>query len=249
MNAFARVLGIVLAVAMIALPVVALMNGWIGGERFPLTTLRLASDARRVDAAAVQKIVAPYARQGYFAIDLEQAQRELAGLPWVESAEVSRRWPDVLEVRIHEHRPLALWDETLLLSERGRLYPRAAMGHALPKDLPQLGGDPRQVATVLAFYNRAREWFAPLGVQVHELRQDARGSWSLRLSDGTRVLVGRQAPETRVQRFVELLPKLIAPPGSALERADLRYANGFALKWREPAPSLPPGSALPRKTA
>ena len=35
----------------------------------------------------------------------------------------------------------------------------------------------------------------------------------------------------------------------ALERADLRYANGFALKWREPAHSLPPGSALPRKTA
>lgn len=245
MNAFLRIAGILIAIALIALPVVAVVNGWIGAERFPLTKLRVSSDARHVDDAALQKLLAPYARQGFFAVRLGDAQTALARLPWVEEAEVSKRWPDVLEVHIREHRPLALWDETLLLSERGRLYPRSVMGNALPKGLPQLGGDARRVAEVLAFYNQSRELFAPLGLGVRELRQDARGSWSLRLSDGVQVIVGRFDAESRVRRFAGLLPKLIAPEGRVLQRADLRYANGFALKWSEAASPL----ALPRKTA
>ena len=245
MNAFLRIAGILLAIAVIVLPVVAVVNGWVGTERFPLTKLRVASDARHVDDVELQKVLSPYARQGFFAVRLDDAQAALAKLPWVEEAEVSKKWPDVLEVQIREHRPLALWDETLLLSERGRLYPRSAMGNALPKGLPHLGGDARRVAEVLAFYNQSREMFAPLGLGVRELRQDARGSWSLRLSDGAQVIVGRHDAESRVRRFAELLPKLIAPEGRALQRADLRYANGFALKWSEAASP----TAMPRKTA
>lgn len=245
MNAFLRIAGILLAIALIVLPVAAVVNGWIGAERFPLTKLRVASDARHVDDAELQKVLAPFAKQGFFAVRLDDAQIALAKLPWVEEAEVSKKWPDVLEVKIREHRPLALWDDTLLLSERGRLYPRSAMGDALPKGLPQLGGDARRVAEVLAFYNQSRELFAPLGLGVRELRQDARGSWSLRLSDGAQVLVGRFDAEQRVRRFADLLPKLIAPEGRALQRADLRYANGFALKWSEAASP----TVLPRKTA
>ncbi len=245
MNAFLRIFGILLAIAVIVLPVVAVVNGWIGTERFPLTKLRVASDAKHVDDAELQKVLAPFAKQGFFAVRLDDAQVALAKLPWVEEAEVSKKWPDVLEVHIREHRPLALWDDTLLLSERGRLYPRSAMGDALPKGLPQLGGDARRVAEVLSFYNQSRELFAPLGLGVRELRQDARGSWSLRLSDGAQVIVGRQDAESRVRRFAELLPKLIAPEGRALQRADLRYANGFALKWSEAASP----TVLPRKTA
>lgn len=245
MNVLLRIAAIAIAIALIALPVVAFVNGWIGAERFPLTKLRVSGDMRHVDPAAVQKLLLPYARKGFFAVELDDAQAALARLPWVESAEVSKKWPDVLEVSIHEHRPLALWDEDKLLSERGRIYPRSAMGDALPKGLPQLGGDPRQVAEVLAFYNQTRELFAPIGLGVRELRQDARGSWSLRLSNGAQVLIGRQDAESRVRRFAELMPKLIAPQGRALRRADLRYANGFALQWSE----APSPQAIPRKIA
>ena len=245
MNVLLRIAAIAIAIALIALPVVAFVNGWIGAERFPLTKLRVSGDMRHVDPAAVQNVLLPYARKGFFAVELDDAQAALARLPWVESAEVSKKWPDVLEVRIHEHRPLALWDEDKLLSERGRIYPRSAMGDALPKGLPQLGGDPRQVAEVLAFYNQTRELFAPIGLGVRELRQDARGSWSLRLSNGAQVLIGRQDAESRVRRFAELMPKLIAPQGRALRRADLRYANGFALQWSE----APSPQAIPRKIA
>ncbi|RMH94234.1 cell division protein FtsQ/DivIB [Lysobacter pythonis] len=209
------------------------MNGWIGAERFPLAKLRVTSEFRHVDADELRMTLAPYARQGFFAVRLDAAQAAVEKLPWVESAEVSKKWPDVLEVRIAEHHPFALWGEDLLLSEHGRLYPRASMGDALPKGLPQLDGDPRRVREVVRLYNESRELFALVGLGVHALRQDARGSWSLRLANGAEVIVGRQSPEARIRRFARLLPQLIAPQGKALARADLRYANGFALRWRE----------------
>ena len=46
MSAMLRLLAWVLAVALVALPVVALVNGWVGGERWPLRTLRLQGELR-----------------------------------------------------------------------------------------------------------------------------------------------------------------------------------------------------------
>ena len=244
MNVFARAVVVLLAIGLIAFPLVAVVNGWIGVERFPLNTLRVTSAFHHVDQAELQRGLAPHAKRGFFAVRLDDAQKAVERLPWVEQAEVSKKWPDVLEVHVTEHRPFALWDDTLLLSEHGRLYPRDSMGEALPASLPQLGGDPRRVPEVVALYNRSRELFGAAGLEVRELRLDARGSWSLVLSDGSRVVIGRSDAQARLERFAGLLPKLIPPQGRVLERADLRYANGFALEWREVPPTV-----LPRKSA
>ena len=73
--------------------------------------------------------------------------------------------------------------------------------------------------------------FLGSGLQVAEVHLSARGSWSLRLSDGTEVEVGRSDSQHRLQRFSRLLPRLVATDPRPLARADLRYTNGFALVW------------------
>ena len=67
----------------------------------------------------MQEILRPFARRGYFAVQLDDAQAAVARLPWVEHAEVRKRWPDVLEVVVVEHRPFARWGEQQLLSVEG----------------------------------------------------------------------------------------------------------------------------------
>lgn len=243
MNALGRFLLALCVLALISLPVVAVLQGWVGAERFALTRLRVSGVPQHVADAQLQAALQPYARKGFFAVPLDDARRAIEALPWVDSAEVSKKWPDVLEVAVTEHRPIALWDDSLLLSASGRLYPRAAMGDALPEGLPQLGGDARRRQDVVRFYNSWRNLFAGSGREVREVRLDARGSWMLRFADGTEILVGRHAPHARVERFAQLLPQLIPPPGKTLQRADLRYANGFALQWRD-APE-PAAGAIP----
>jgi cell division protein FtsQ len=52
------------------------------------------------------------------------------------------------------------------------------------------------------------------------------------LSNGTELLVGRDDARLRLERFARLLPQLLAQKGQPLSRADLRYTNGFALRWQ-----------------
>jgi len=230
-----RSLAWLLALALLALPVVAVVEGWMGGEHWPLRTLRVQGALARVDRAQLQAAVLPHARRGFFAVDLGAIQRTVDALPWVERAEVRKHWPDVLEVRIVEHRPFARWGEQQLLSEHGRLFPVGKL--QAPAGLPLLDGPEGRVPEVVALYNQAREQLADAG-GVLGVALDRRGSWSITLRDGTRVVLGRSDPGARLARFAPMLPQLAAQnPHRRLVRADLRYTNGFALTWAKAEPN------------
>ncbi|BCT91769.1 cell division protein FtsQ [Lysobacter helvus] len=245
MNALLRILAWTFAVALVVLPVVAVLNGWIAAERWPLRTLRVQGSLHNVDEQLLRATVLPYARRGFFAVRLEDAQAAVARLPWVERAEVRKHWPDILEVHVVEHRPFARWGDDRLLSEHGRLFP--VRGIHVPASLPQLGGPEARVPEVVALYNESRALFASTGNDVRALKLDARGSWSLVLSDGTEVIVGRSDARPRIGRFARLLPQLINQPQRVLRRADLRYTNGFALQWAT-APAAPASTTSQGKT-
>src|SRR5690606_30580571 len=154
MNAVLRILAWLLAIALVALPVVAVLNGWVGTERWPLAKLRVHGEFERVPAEDLQKALLPFARAGYFAVKLQDAQHAVEKLPWVESARVRKQWPDVLEVSIVEHKPFARWGKDRLLSEQGRLF---AVPHGLENaPLPQLDGPDAKTAEVVELYNDFR---------------------------------------------------------------------------------------------
>ncbi|MEI2454047.1 cell division protein FtsQ/DivIB [Lysobacter firmicutimachus] len=229
MNAMLRLVGWLLALTLVALPVVAVLNGWIGANQWPLKRLRVTGEFERVDATQLRKTLLPYAQRGFFAVDLPAAQDAVAKLPWVERAEVRKRWPDVLEVSVVEHKPFARWGEDRLLSEHGRLFPVA--GIQVPDGLPQFSGPDARVADVVALYNESRELFAPVGMDVRRVEVDQRGSWTLALGNGAQIVVGRNEARARLSRFVRLLPQLLTQRAQVLARADLRYTNGFSLSW------------------
>ena len=246
MNAMLRMFAWTLALMLVVLPVIAVVNGWIGAERWPLRTLRIQGGLHRVDPQKLRATLLPYATQGFFAVRLDDAQVAVAKLPWVQHAEVRKRWPDVVEVRIVEHRPFARWGKDRLLSAQGQLFPVA--GVELPKGLPLLDGPDSRVAEVVALYNESRTLFAPGGIDVRGLVLDRRGSWSLQLSDGTRVLVGNSEARLRLTRFARMLPQLLSQKQLPLARADLRYTNGFALSWPSTTPTPPTAPQSQGKT-
>ena len=235
MNAMLRLVAWLLAIALVALPVVAVLNGWIGSDQWPLTRLRVTGEFVQVDEGRLRETVLPYAQRGFFAVQLEDAQAAVARLPWVETAEVRKRWPDVLEVRVVEHRPFARWGDDRLLSEHGRLF--ASRGIVVPKGLPQFGGPDARVTDVVALYNESRALFTPIGMDVRAVELDPRGSWTITVDNGradthTEVVVGRSEARARLGRFVRLMPQLLAQQTRQLARADLRYTNGFSLSWK-----------------
>ena len=172
-NALLRIVAWILAVALVLLPVVAVLNGWIGAERWPLRTLRVH---RRVPAAStraqLRATVLPYAQRGFFAVRPgSDAQAAVAQLPWVERAEVRKRWPDVLEVRVVEHRPFARWGDDRLLS-RARPPVPGARASACRRACRSSAGPTRACSDVVALYNESRALFASSGIDVRALALD-----------------------------------------------------------------------------
>jgi len=236
-NAMLRMLAWTLALMLVLLPVVAVVNDWIGAERWPLRTLRIQGGLHRVDPQKLRATLLPYATQGFFAVRLDDAQLAVSKLPWVQHAEVRKRWPDVVEVRIVEHRPFARWGKDRLLSAQGQLFPVA--GVELPKGLPLLDGPDSRVAEVVALYNESRTLFAPGGIDVRGLALDRRGSWSLQLSDGTRVLVGNSEARLRLTRFARMLPQLLSQKQLPLARAAYYARPNAARRWLPAADTDP----------
>ncbi len=244
MNVIVRMFAWALALALVALPVVAVLNGWIAGDRWPMQRLQVSGPFQRVSAEQVRVAVLPQVRQGFFAVRMQPIRTAVQTLPWVERVEVRKRWPDQLIVRFTEHRAFARWGGSQLLSEQGRLF--AAPGSPDLQTLPQFDGPIERVPDVIAMYNQAQPLFTGAGHRLQAVSVSNRDSWSLRLQNGTDVILGRNDPQRRLQRFARLLPRLTAArPGQSLLRADLRYTNGFGLVWTPPqdaSPSVPPGS-------
>jgi len=234
-----RILTWLTAITLITLPVIAVVNGWIGSERWPLGTVRIEPapgqvTLERTDLAALRETLKPFAAQGYFAISLEAAQQALHEVPWVESVRLRKYWPDIIDIQITEHRPFARWGEAKILSEQGKLFP--AEGVPLPDGLPLLDGPEAQAAEVVRLYITTRALFSAQGLEVERLSLDARGSWQFSLSSGTEVILGRHDTPRRLRRFARMLPGLLAQSPHSLQRADLRYSNGFALLWTTQEP-------------
>ena len=246
MSALVRLAAWILAIGLVALPVVAVLNGWIAGERWPMRRLAVSGEFVQVDERAVREAVLPHVQGGFFAVDLDAVRDAVAALDWVEHVEVRKRWPDRLEVSLSEHKAVARWADGRMLSEQGRLFaapPGAGAG------LPVFEGPEDRAGELMAFHGIARPLFLPLGLQVERVRLSARGSWQLVLDDGTEVEAGRGDPQARLARFARLLPQLRRDPARRVARADLRYTNGFAIVWKDVAVDNPLPSPSPRSGA
>jgi len=229
MTQVGRLLGWIFALLLLALPVAAVVNGWIGGERWPIRTLVLQAPLKLVDEATLRATIEPMTRGGFFALDPDAVHAAVAALPWVDRVDVRKRWPGRIEVRLTELQPYARWGEGRLVSTDGRLVATPA---AVAVTLPRFVAADGRVAEVLAFHREARPLLLRAGSDIAELHLSARGGWFLLTAEGLQLEVGRHDALARLARFVRLLPELRQDrPGRLLQRADLRYPNGLALVW------------------
>lgn len=199
-------------------------------REFPIRLLKVEGTFERVGREEVAATVAPHAR-GFFETDVAAIRDALVDLPWVRAASVRRVWPDTLHITLIEERALARWAEGGLVNDEGEVFhpPRDDAG-----DLPLLAGPPRSAAQVVDYYLALQRELSPLGLKVAHLGMDARRAWELTLSNGIRLTLGNKDADRQVQRFVRFYPRVMAARAAEIEQVDLRYSNGFAVRWRAP---------------
>lgn len=224
-----------LALALLALPVIAVLTGNLAAGRWQVRQLELHAPLQRTTAAQVREVVMRHTGPGFFALPLADLRQDLQALPWVRSVQVRKRWPDTLVVRLHEHQPYAVWNDSTVVTRGGDLVPVPSLAGL--ETLPRLYGPAARLVEVVDFHARIATGATARSLDIVSVALSARGSWMLESRTGSRILLGRSEPAARLSRFADTVPALLARhPGHHLQRADLRYPNGYALSWQ----ALPP---------
>lgn len=250
MNGLLKLAAWLLALVLVALPLVGVLQGWFATDSWPVTRLAVRAEFSHVSAEQIRAAAQPHLGQGFFAIRLGPLRDAIAKLPWVERVEARKRWPDTVDVVVYEQQPYAHWGSDRLINRHGGLFTVSAADAAALHDLPRLAGPDERIAEVLRFHAQCQREFAASGMAVNALELSPRGSWRIGLAAGTRIELGREQGAERLRRFLDVWPRLAGLRAQAPATIDLRYANGFAISWPaasdsgsgEPAP-LPPTPA------
>jgi cell division protein FtsQ len=74
-----------------------------------------------------------------------------------------------------------------------------------------------------------------LGTTITTVALDQRGAWRLDLASGLILRLGQGDRLDRVAPYIAALPQILGERFRAAARIDMRYSNGFAVRWRQDA--------------
>ncbi len=216
---------------LVLLLVVAMMSGLIQSDRWRISQLEVAADYDRITSEQLRLMVAKTPERSFFRLNAEQVKQNIESMSWVKYAHVVKQWPDTLKITIKEHRATAIWNDKDLLNQTGDVFQVDAVDHL--KALPRIFGLTEDSKVTLEDFNRFNQLLQPVGYEISEARVDGRGDWRLILRNGLEVLLGTEKHEARILRLAETWDQLLQASERLPERVDLRYSNGYVVRWRK----------------
>lgn len=229
----------------------ALVIWFLSRPLFPLRELVVVTPPSQVTEAQLEYAARLAVQGNFFMVDLDGVRATFEKLPWVRKADVRRRWPDALELRIEEHEAVAYWTvsesgDARLVNRQGEVFVAASNA-----DMPQFDGPQGSAARLLARYAEFSTLLQPLGLRLVGLALSAREAWQLQLDNGMTVVLGREQEKSplaeRLKRFTAVWPGVQQEIDIDIKIADLRYPGGFALTPADASVLLQPASTTGRK--
>jgi len=205
---------------------------------------------RYLDASRVVAAAGLTPGQDLFSLDLRRARQALLLEPRVAAAEVARRLPRGVHVRIVEREPVLLVDHGVPweLDSSGVLLPPLQRGVVADVPLlvgPRFHGLPGGVQVRRPEVQRGLAWVRALAVhelqlagQVSEVDVSDAATTGLTLMDGTRVLAASWPPGTPRLSALRVVIEDLRQRGTAAREVDLRFENQVIVR-----PAGSPGGA------
>jgi cell division protein FtsQ len=241
-----------------ALALLAAVGLWvITRAAFAVQHVQIKGDVAHQDSTAIYNQINSIVEGNFFSQNLHALRNSIEDLPWVRGASVHRVFPDTVLVRIEEHQAAALWgsgktsarNADRLLNTQGEIFSldsaeTSALVNAQAQSLspmPRLLGNDAASVQVLEVYQALKPLLTMHDFSVQELELSGQGLWRLHLSTGAKLELGRgnaSALMARVNGFLNTwaeVAKRYGLKGShALQSADLRYPNGYAIRLKHP---------------
>jgi len=200
-------------------------------ETLPIRNVEVRGEFSKVNEQQIKAVVSHNKLQGFFSTDVDAITNAMRKIPWLETITVRRVWPDTLQLTVTERKAIAHWNNSALLAVDGSIFnPDVA---TYPQELPKLFGPKGTEHSLLRNYIAMAASLNTLDLHIDELTMDARRALVVKLDDGTALNVGRKQTNERLQRFVEIYKDFTVSNKEKATVIDLRYTNGFAIRWEK----------------
>ncbi|HEY1132727.1 MAG TPA: cell division protein FtsQ/DivIB [Roseateles sp.] len=215
---------------------------------FNLRAIQVVGDVSRNSVASLRANALPRLHGSFLSMNLKEGRAAFESVPWVRHAQLQRIWPMRLKVNLEEHRAAAYWEaradgadaateaaaERALVNSFGEVF-QANLGDVEDEDLPMLAGPSHAAGDMLQMWRALEPAAEKLGESIERLDLSGRGSWRATFGSGAVVELGRGGEAEVVERFgrfAHSISQVVATYNSPLLSADLRHADGYAVKLR-----------------
>ncbi|MDD3575947.1 cell division protein FtsQ/DivIB [Halothiobacillus sp.] len=214
------------------------LAGWGFWQKLQVPVTHIVVQGATPEASAhwVRQELSRVKGEDIWRVDLADVQAQLLKNTWLTHADVRRVWPDTLVVEIAIHHPIARWQGDQLLDSDGSVFQPNGMSRGLvnTEALPNLSGPDGRQWAVWERYLSLKPALAAQGLEMTGLIENSRGSLDVMLQGGTKIRLGTEQIESRLQRLLDVYPKTLAGKFDQIAVIDLRYTNGFSVQWRNP---------------
>ena len=231
-----------LAVALAEGPRLARWTGLSGVlPSWPIKAVTVTGELRQVARQELEDSIVASLSEDFFSVDVSAIREVALATPWIEEVAVRKVWPDKFHIQVCERQAVGRWAAGGLVDRKGVLFfPTNGAGL---DGLPVLSGPDRSQLRLLERFEDLRRDLRGIGLAIERVELDPRIGLNLRFAGGLEMVLGHAIGRSQLQRIATHLPETLGARLINVQRIDLRYTNGFAVRWRPTQNTLAMGGA------
>jgi len=209
----------------------AFMSGMIKSDHWEISNIVVDAEFKRVNSEQIRVTVAAHKQRSFFKLNANQIRDDLMQIPWVSDVSVNKKWPNTLRIRLIEHKAVAVWNDEKLLNSNGDIFEVDSLEDL--SSLPHLQNKTSDSKIIWSKYMRFNDIIKNIGFEIIACEISPIGSWNITLSNGINITTGSDYQDAKLVRLTETWEALLNTNESLPSYIDLRYTNGYAVKWQK----------------
>ena len=191
----------------------------------PINQLQVNTELEHITLPMINEQISPWFPDGYMTLDVNAIKDELHSMVMVSQVSVEKVWPDTLKINIEEERPVAIWNDKSMLSEKGDILPVALKQLQLPR-LNGAGQESKMVMQHFLLFNR---WGKRHQIELAAIKHSSAG-WLLKYKNGLTIWLDSTTAMNGLQQLDNVIEQFDL---TRIKRIDMRYEQGFAVAWKD----------------
>lgn len=197
----------------------------------PLASIKIEGEFRFVEKQTLEQTISSRLDGSFVDLNLREIKSAIEINPWVAAVHVERIWPDSLKLKIDEHTPIARWNEDGFINQYGDLIYVESNQNLIR--LPLLSGEEDKSAKLAQNYFFFSEMLKHSGLRIVSLVADDKMAWTIQLDQGFELKLGAGDIQSKLENFQYVYKTFLSGKKREIDRIDMRYEKGLAVKWKE----------------